>query len=415
MHHALHIASAPSNVPLSHTPSLIAPLRIGVLIPNLQLGGAERVCVLLADAWLKRGHRVTVMTLGGVEQDAYTLPARATRLVLGHDQTASGLWPALKKNLKRVARLRREMQDFDVVLSFLTETNVCLAVAGRGGDTACVAAERTYPPAVPLGRVRAAARRWSFRWLDEAVAQTADVARWLQDNTQAPAVSAVPNPVALPLWRQAPLLDPAHWLPENAPMVLAAGRLASEKQFDQLITAFVQASSAGQQHPLWRLVIVGDGPLRANLQAHIDALGATSRVLLPGRCGNMGDWMGRASAFAMTSAFEGYPNALLEALASGVPAVAYDCPTGPRALIRHGENGLLVPSGDVDELSSALKILMTQPGLRARLATLALHTADTHAPAWIASQWETVFQRAIARRRDRGQHKRNPLHSEQTA
>jgi glycosyltransferase involved in cell wall biosynthesis len=121
-------------------------------------------------------------------------------------------------------------------------------------------------------------------------------------------------------------------------------------------------------------------------------------VLMPGRAGNVADWYAAADAFALTSRFEGYPNALLEALASGVPAVACDCLTGPRELIQDGVNGLLVAPDSPAALTQALHRVMHDAGLRQRLSGQACLTLQAHTIERICARWEAVFAKVITTR-----------------
>jgi glycosyltransferase involved in cell wall biosynthesis len=197
-----------------------------------------------------------------------------------------------------------------------------------------------------------------------------------------------------------PRVDPQQWLQPDAPVMLAVGRLNEGKRFDMLLRAFAQASAGqhGTQH--WQLAILGDGPLHAALLELVNSLGLQGRVCLPGRVGNVGDWLARADTFAMTSRYEGYPNALLEALASGVPAVACDVLTGPRELIQHGVNGLLVsaPSPDAlhEALTQALRQMMTNDAMRHQMAGQAHQTEHKHAIDSIVARWDAVFTQASA-------------------
>jgi glycosyltransferase involved in cell wall biosynthesis len=398
-----------------------ATRRIGLLLPSLEMGGAERVASTLANHWAQLGHSVTMMTFSDPNSDAFELGPTVRRVVIGGAQAQAGLLPALRKNALRWHRVRQQLQtsQLDVALSFLNVPNSCLALAGLGTRTVCIGSERSYPPS----EVFSAAEKWA-RWLmygalDAVVAQTEDTAAWLRLHTRAKTVVAIPNPVQLPLPSTQPSVNPQQWLRTDARVMVAIGRLNEGKRFESLIRAFAQASAGPNDRPSdgpsggpsdgppnapqdtrhWQLVILGDGPLQASLQALVSMLGLQGRVCLPGRVGNVGDWLARADAFAMTSRYEGYPNALLEALASGVPAVACDVLTGPRELIQHGVNGLLVPDHSPEALTAALRQIMTEDTLRRRMATQAHSTLHSHAINTIVARWEAVFAQAITQRR----------------
>ena len=375
-------------------------LSIGLLIPTLQSGGAERVCSLLANHWARKGHWVTLMTFADVHCDAFVVSPFVERVILGNAHLTQGGWRTLTKNLTRVHAVRRQIKtsQLDVVLSFMSVSNTCLALAGRGLSTVCIGAERTYPPAVPLPRLAEWARWGLYGWLDAVVALTDDGGQWLRAHTRAQTVAVIPNPVELPLASSKPTLDPAALRCAGSKMLLAVGRLSAEKNFERLIRAFLQASanaSTQTSSGAWQLVVVGEGPLRFELTKLVERLGAQKTVLMPGLAGNISDWYQAADAFALTSDFEGYPNGLLEALAHGVPSVACDCLTGPRELIHNNVNGILVSASSQDELVNALGRLMSDAALRKRLATHADMTLDAHAIDGISDRWESVFAHAM--------------------
>ena len=183
-------------------------------------------------------------------------------------------------------------------------------------------------------------------------------------------------------YRRAPVCLPGRSI------VLAAGRLVPQKGFDRLIEAFANIHG---DHPNWDLVILGAGPDRQVLEIQRDKLGLNGRVFLPGRAGNVADWYGRASIFAMASLFEGFPNALLEAMAYGLPVISTDCDTGPRDLIEHDANGLLVTQGDQSALIAGLRQLMDNEDLRSRLSQNARAVIQKFAVERISRQWYAVF------------------------
>jgi glycosyltransferase involved in cell wall biosynthesis len=403
----------PASVPTHEPPALgsatapkhQATRRIGLLVPSLEMGGAERVASTLANRWAQLGHEVTLMTFADPHSDAFELGSNVRRVVIGGAQTRPGLWPALRKNALRWHRVRQHLltAQLDVAVSFLNVPNSCLALAGLGTRTVCIGSERSYPPAETFSAAEKWARWLMYGALDAVVAQTEDTAAWLRVHTRAKTVVAIANPVQLPLPSTQPCVNPQQWLRADARVMVAIGRLNEGKRFESLIRAFAQACTGPhdghREVRHWQLVILGDGPLHGSLQTLVSMLGLKDRVCLPGRVGNVGDWLARADAFAMTSRYEGYPNALLEALASGVPAVACDVLTGPRELIQHGVNGLLVPDHSHAALTEALHQMMTDDTLRSQMATQAHSTLHSHAIDTIVARWDAVFAQAIAKRR----------------
>jgi glycosyltransferase involved in cell wall biosynthesis len=174
--------------------------------------------------------------------------------------------------------------------------------------------------------------------------------------------------------------------------LLAAGRLVDEKNFSLLIDVFKRLAAA---HPGWDLVILGEGPLDKALRKQADDCGLGERVLLPGLAGNPGAWYARADLYVMSSRFEGFPNTLLEALAHGVPGVSFDCDTGPRDIIRHGTDGLLIPANDAQAMHQGLDKLMGDDAYRGQLAMRAGDARDRFSIERVAGMWESVFRQGM--------------------
>jgi glycosyltransferase involved in cell wall biosynthesis len=173
-------------------------------------------------------------------------------------------------------------------------------------------------------------------------------------------------------------------------VILAVGRLVKQKGFDSLLEAF---SSLVRPHPTWDLAILGEGEERIDLERRRHALGLDGRVFLPGKVGNVGDWYERADIFALSSNYEGFPNALAEAMGYGLPAVSYDCLTGPRDIIREGIDGYLVrPVGDAQCFASALRRLIEDDEMRRRMSLKAVEVRTRFSRSKILTQWNRVIE-----------------------
>jgi len=220
-------------------------------------------------------------------------------------------------------------------------------------------------------------------------ALTSESADWLKTHTSARRVAVIPNAALWPLPRQSPRITPDSLCHAGRRLLLAVGRLEVQKGFDLLVDAFINLA---KRYSDWDLVILGEGPQHAPLQDEVRAAGLEKRVLLPGRVGNVGEWYERADLYVLSSRFEGFPNALAEAMAHGLAAVSFDCETGSRDIIRHGVDGLLVPPGDVAGLTAALAHLMGIATLRRQFAKRAVEVRERFSMERIAGTWEELFE-----------------------
>ena len=166
------------------------------------------------------------------------------------------------------------------------------------------------------------------------------------------------------------------------------GRLTEQKGFDRLLRAYATIAAS---HPQWRLRIIGDGPLRNDLEELTRELGISAIVEFTGMVKQPDRLLRHADMFVMASRFEGFPYAALEAMANGLPVVYSDCPSGPREIVRHGIDGMLAPDGDETALASAMEKLMNDSALRAQMARAAVKVLDRFGLARTIDQWETLF------------------------
>lgn len=330
-------------------------LRWLFVIPSLGGGGAERVLVQIAGELANIGDEVAVITYEKSSRDVHKLPSRIRRI----ETDLEALNPGIRANLKRYAALQAAIESAspDLIVSFLTHTNVLSVIAARRLRVPVIISDRVDPRRQAETRVWRLLRRLTYPWADALVVQTQSVAEWARNMRWNRRVLVVPNPVSQRLGDRSPELPE---LPSR--FVLGMGRLVPQKGFDLLLEAFRYI-----RDPEVHLVIAGEGPERDRLLAQARSLGVTSRVHLTGHVRDALAIMQRASVFALSSRFEGFPNVLLEAMSTGCAVVAFDCQSGPGEMIKHGEDGLLVPAESVSDLSAAIETLCSDEQMRLRV------------------------------------------------
>ena len=365
-------------------------MKIMIVLPNLRHGGSERVAANIANFWAAQGKTVVVTTFEAPTRHDYPLRSEVEQVSLAFPGESVERYGTFLKLARRLWTFRRIVRTRapDVVIGFMPSANVLVALACFGLKCRTIGSERAHPPQMPLMSVWKMVRRLTYRLLSVVVAQTRDTADWLRTNTSAGKIAIIPNPIKWPIASFEPVVAPGSICPAGRKILLAVGRLDHQKGFSHLLNAFAEIS---RTRPDWSLVILGDGPLRSDLRRQAEAAGIADRVLMPGYVGNVADWYQRASLFVLSSLFEGFPNVLAEAMAAGLPAVSFDCDTGPRDIVRSGIDGLLVPNGDVAAMSQALARLMDDEALRKQMAMRAVDVRETLSEPVVMRSWEQLF------------------------
>jgi glycosyltransferase involved in cell wall biosynthesis len=366
-------------------------MKILFYIYSLGAGGAERVVVTLANHLVASGHHVAVVTLADIEADFYRTDPGVDRITFNHRAVQQNFISRFFDSILRIFRLRSVLRRFrpQLAIAMMDSASVSLAFAGFGlKGTTCVGSERVYPAFSPSSLPWKILRRWTYGLLHGIAALTDENVIWLRQHTLVRRTWIIPNPVVLPMSVVPPVRSP-----DEARVcrhrLLAVGRYVPQKGFDLLIDSF---SSLANRFPDWELVIAGEGPERERLQTMLEGRPWRNRVSLTGPVGNIGDWYASADIFVLSSRFEGFPNTLLEAMAHGVAVVASDCPTGPRALIDDGVNGLLVLPDEPAALAAALERLMADEQLRFKLGESAQEARKRFSVQAIANLWTNIVE-----------------------
>jgi GalNAc-alpha-(1->4)-GalNAc-alpha-(1->3)-diNAcBac-PP-undecaprenol alpha-1,4-N-acetyl-D-galactosaminyltransferase len=355
-------------------------------------GGVERMIITIMNAMVARGHEVDLFTwdLRGAEA-FYPIAPNITwhQLDMGS--------PSIKASTKLMWGRARAVRDLvrqrrpQVLICFQDGPFFAMRAYTLGLGIPVLAAERNAPSRfdhTSAGRHR----RLCFQGLRFAarIAIQCESYRSLYPAFLRDRIACIPNPVQPAVLHA----QPETCNPGGRFRLLSVGRLGYQKNYGVLIEAFAQLAPA---FPDWDLLILGDGEDRAWLESLVAERGLERRVMLPGVSTSVAKWYASTQLFCLPSLWEGFPNALAEAFAHGLPAVGFaDC-AGVRDLIVHGSNGLLADgNGDVASLTGALALLMSDSALRASMSPAAVDSVRQFNPQNIFSRWEQLFSEIAA-------------------
>jgi GalNAc-alpha-(1->4)-GalNAc-alpha-(1->3)-diNAcBac-PP-undecaprenol alpha-1,4-N-acetyl-D-galactosaminyltransferase len=326
-------------------------MKVVIVIPSLAQGGAERVISELANDWAGVGHDIHLLTLYP-QEDFYQVSDAVIRWRL--NMVYSGHIKKVVNEIRTLIKMRGRIISLqpDFVLSIGYQFNVLAIMATRLTGIPVFISDRSNLK-VKLPLITRIGRKLLYRWAKGVIAQTESAKKLIEKGLKNKNVAVIHNPL-----REINVTGAA----SRERIILNVGRLVREKGQEHLLEVFAKLDAPG-----WRLVILGEGPLRKTLEQKACKLRIEGRVEFPGAVKDMDRWLAKASIFVLSSLSEGFPNALCEAMAAGLPCISFDCDTGPRDIIENGKNGLLVPVGDRQKLQTAISSLLNDSGLREKI------------------------------------------------
>ena len=363
-------------------------MKLLIFIYSMGDGGAERVTAGLSNYWATKGWEISIVTMAPISQDLFELNPLIQRISLETAEDSGNKWVGFGRNLVRIRALRSVLKQVkpDIALGMMITANVILALASlKLSNIKTIGSERNTPVNPGVKPLWHFLRKYTYGLLDAVTTMSDEGKVWMQHNTCSKQVFTMVNSVSWPLPKFDPQITPQY---SAQRLLIGVGRLVEAKGFDSLISAFGKLKD---KYPTWNLVILGDGPCRNGLENQIQELDLINRAFLPGRVGNIGEWYEIADLFVLSSHYEGFPNVLAEAMAYGLPAVSFNCHSGPRDIIRHGVDGFLVEPGDLVGLVSAMECLMKDDDLRNEYSLRAKEVRERFSFATIVSKWELLF------------------------
>lgn len=332
-------------------------------------GGTERALSMLANKFDTIGIDVTILL------------AFKTTVFYDINPSIKILMPSNSKRrtlyfwhvIKTVFFLRKQIRNSrsKLILSLNDWINPIVILASFFLDKRVIISDRTSPTR-NLGVRNRLLKKILYPFANGAIAQTERARKYLEEFLASNKVITIPNPVNAI----------THNSVTKKNIIITVGRLAIEKGHLTLIKAFANLASND-----WQLVIIGDGPEKSNLLESAIRLGISSRVHFMGHLKDFGGYLSESEIFVLPSIYEGFPNALLEAMSVPLACISSDCIAGPREIIQHEKNGLLVKPGDVTELQEAIERLIENPQMRATLANEAYKVRDRYDFDTIADEY----------------------------
>lgn len=351
-------------------------MKITVFIGGLTGGGAERVVCNLSN-YLCENNDVTLLTMSETAT-ACELDGRIKRQSLLHKGEEKNY---LLNNAKRWFRLRKFVKSYsaDAYVVMLPDTINLLLMCRTLTSAPIVVSERCDPNTwFDSSFSRKYLMKHLYPKADGFVFQTEDAQKYYDGIITSNSV-VIPNAIN-------PEFVQEQYCGERKKTIVSVGRLTEQKNFSMLISAFAKISDKNKNHSL---VIYGEGPQLEMLQQLAASFGISDRVIFPGYVNNIVDLVNDAGIFVLASNYEGMPNVLMEAMALGLPCISTDCPVGgPRFLIKDGENGLLLPVGNVEALAEAMDRVLSDVNLAKKLGKNARKIVDELNADKIYGQWE---------------------------
>lgn len=370
--------------------------RVCFLISNLNKGGAERVCSILANSWIESGYHVDlVLTYSGPVEIEYQLSPKISISYLSAEKHSRLIWftgPILK--LYRGYFLIKKNRS-DVIVSFLTNVNIYAVILGRLTNTPTIISERIDPDRLRIGVGLYIARHVAYRVANQLVLQDAQVVQWYRSRWPRLAITIIENPVDNSLIvNDASDSIPVDLVVKNCPFILMIGRLSDQKNYG-LAFRFFKRLIQDEEFADLRMAIIGKGDDKEirRIQKLMSELQLDNRIILLNGVGNLRDWYQRCFLVMSTSLYEGIPNVILEACSFGKPVIASPSSHWVKTNIPGFGAGIVVPRNEEVCLEQAFRRLWFDAGYRNSCSLGGLRLAARFNSTSVVEKWQVVIEK----------------------
>ena len=361
-------------------------MHLVLLISSLNSGGAQRILSRMANYWAHQGHRVSLITFSSSKElPFYSLNPAIKLIQLDQMNGDSSIFTRFKNQVKRVFYLRRILKKLKphLLVSFIDIMNITALIATLGLKIPVIVSERTHPAYHHIPFLYRKLRLLFYPKAAYVIVQTQDAGAYFKGLKN---IRVLPNAVTKPsVTKNAFNPFPAR--------LVSVGRLCPFKGFDMLIEAF---SCLLKEYPSLTLEIYGDGAEREKLEERVALLQLEKHVYLRGVVKDIQSVLRQADLFIFPSRYEGFPNALCEAMAIGLPVIASDC-SGNREIVQDRKNGRSFPSGDIQALICITRELLNDSEQCLRLGNEAKTICSKFSQEKIFGLWDQVIERITSR------------------
>ncbi|MCX7548394.1 glycosyltransferase family 4 protein [Xanthomarina sp. F1114] len=356
---------------------------ITFILSSLDPGGAQRVVCVLANN-LVHSYDISIITFyqGPV---FYKLDKRIKvnyckpKYVHNRHRT---LFHSLIMHVQLISKIKSILKKnkTSLIIGFMTTPNIYSVIVSKWTKVPCVISERVHPEYSTINLFWRKVRRIIYPYTNLLVVQTQEIKDYFLDDIKEDKITIVKNPIDQKLSHS----RKPDYIKEN--IILNVGRLEEQKNQELLIRAFANLNLKD-----WSLIIIGEGKKRKELELLIKQLGLKEQVILMGNLTNVSEYYNKAKVFAFTSKFEGFPNALAEAMHFGLACISTDCPSGPSELIENNKNGILIPSEDIIALENGLNKLVNSYKLRKEFGKSAIESTKELELSTITKKWLEII------------------------